>query len=128
MTRDSGPAWQRGLYRSRQGILFGVCRGLAEHLDFSVFWMRALWVGIGFLTTFVPIVVAYFVAALLMKPEPIVPFQTEADREFYDSYMSSREMGIHRLKRTYDNLDRRIRRMESIVTSKDYSWDKRLEQ
>jgi phage shock protein C len=42
--------------------------------------------------------------------------------------MSSREMGIHRLKRTYDNLDRRIRRMESIVTSKDYSWDKRLEQ
>lgn len=90
--------------------------------------MRALWVGAGFLTGFMPIVIAYLVAALLMKPEPMVPFQTEADREFYDSYMSSREMGVHRLKRTYDNLDRRIRRMESIVTSKDYSWDKRLEQ
>ena len=31
-----------GPYRSRNGLVLGVCRGLAEHLDFSIFWMRIL--------------------------------------------------------------------------------------
>ncbi|MFW5791607.1 MAG: cation:proton antiporter, partial [Desulfohalobiaceae bacterium] len=30
------------LYRSRRGIFLGVCRGIAEHFGFSVFWFRAL--------------------------------------------------------------------------------------
>jgi phage shock protein C len=37
-------------------------------------------------------------------------------------------MALHRLKRTYDNLDRRIQRMESIVTSREYDWDRRLNE
>jgi phage shock protein C len=37
-------------------------------------------------------------------------------------------MALHRLKKTYDNLDRRIRRMEDIVTAKDYDWDYRLRE
>ena len=28
------------LYRSRRGIILGVCRGLAEHFDMSVSWTR----------------------------------------------------------------------------------------
>jgi phage shock protein C len=35
---------------------------------------------------------------------------------------------LHRLKRTYDNLDRRIQRMEHIVTSREYDWDRRLNE
>ena len=34
--------YRRGLYRSRRGIICGVCRGVAEYLDFSVFWTRAV--------------------------------------------------------------------------------------
>ena len=37
--RDSDKA---GLYRSRNGAILGVCRGLAEYFDFSVFWARAI--------------------------------------------------------------------------------------
>ena len=51
-----------------------------------------------------------------------------SSREFYDSYASSRSMAIHRLKRTFESLDRRIRRMESIVTSGDFNWDERLKE
>jgi phage shock protein C len=29
-----------GLYRSRNGAILGVCRGIAEHFDLSVFWVR----------------------------------------------------------------------------------------
>jgi len=75
-----------------------------------------------------PIVILYFLAALLMKPEPVLPLETEGEQEFYNSYASSRRMALHRLKRTYDNLDRRIQRIESVVTSREYDWDRRLNE
>ena len=124
-----GPAWKRALYRSRSGMILGVCKGVADHLDFSVFWMRVIVVAVSLFTLSFPIaIVVYFVAALLMKPEPVVPFETEADREFYDSYTTSPPMAVHRLKRIYDSLDRRIRRIETIVTSRDFNWDTRLKE
>jgi len=122
-----GPQWKRGLYRSRHGMILGVCRGLAEYLDFSVFWMRVITVILAFFT-FPFSIIVYFIVALLIKPEPMVPFETEADREFYDSYTGSPSMAVHRLKRTYEALDRRIRRVESIVTSRDFNWEDRLNE
>ena len=117
-----------GLYRSRTGMLLGVCKGLGEFFDFSVFWMRVIAVGLLLLSGVWPLVGLYFVAALLMKPEPVLLPETEEEQEFYNSYASSRRMALHRLKRTYDNLDRRIRRIEDIVTSREYDWDRRLNQ
>ena len=117
----------KGLYRSRDGMICGVCKGIAEYLDFSIFWMRVIAVFLA-LFTFPWVVVGYFVAALLMKPEPVLPFETEADQEFYNSYVSSRPMALHRLKRTFDGLERRIRRMEDIVTKRDYDWEARLRE
>lgn len=35
-----------GLYRSRDGIIAGVCAGLAEYLDLSVFWVRVVTVAL----------------------------------------------------------------------------------
>ncbi len=37
-------------------------------------------------------------------------------------------MAIQRIKRVYDSLDRRIQRMEAIVTARDYDWDRRLNE
>lgn len=126
----TGPSWQRALYRSRSGMIFGVCKGLANYLDANVTIVRLGALLCLFFTGFVvsPMIVVYTVAAILMRPEPVVPFETEADREFYDSYTSSRTMAIHRLKRTYESLDRRIQRIESIVTARDFSWDSRLKE
>ena len=115
-----------GLYRSRTGMLLGVCKGLGEFLDVSVFWMRVIAVGLLLLSGVWPLVGLYFVAALLMKSEPVLFPETEEEQEFYNSYASSRRMALHRLKRTYDNLDRRIRRIEDIVTSREYDWDRRF--
>lgn len=115
-----------GPYRSRHGLIFGVCRGIAENLDFSVIGLRIILV-IGSLMTGVwPGVFVYIIAALIMKPEPVVPFESDSDAEFYSSYSANRSMALYRLKESFDNLDRRIQRMESIVTSPDYDWDERL--
>lgn len=59
-----------GLYRSRYGIIAGVCRGVAEYFDVSFFWTRVLMFAFFICTGFFPAVVVYIFAALLMKKEP----------------------------------------------------------
>jgi phage shock protein C len=115
-----------GLYRSRDGILLGVCRGIAEYFDFSVFWVRTITVTIFLFSGFWPIMGLYFLAALLMKPEPVLRIETDDQQEFYDSYVSSRKGAVDRVKRRYDNLERRIQRMEDTVTTPEYDWEHRL--
>jgi phage shock protein C len=115
-----------GLYRSRNGIILGVCRGFAEYFDFSVFWARVITLALLFLTGFWPIVILYFVAALLMKPEPAIPIKSEEEQEFYDSYVHSHKGAAERLKRRYENLERRIRRMEDHVTTREFEWENKL--
>ena len=115
-----------GLYRSRNGIILGVCRGVAEYFDFSVFWARTIVFILFLFSGFWPIAVLYFIAALLMKPEQVIPIQTEDQQEFYDSYVYSRKGATDRLKRRYDKLDRRIQRMEHTVTAREFDWDQRL--
>ncbi|MDM8543524.1 envelope stress response membrane protein PspC [Desulfococcaceae bacterium HSG9] len=115
-----------GLYRARDGFILGVCKGIAEFYDFALFWIRAVFVVLFIFTGFWPICVIYFVAALLMKPKPVIPLETEDDREFYDSYTHSRKAAANRLKRRHDNLERRIRRMEDRVTSQEFDFDQKL--
>jgi len=114
------------MYRSRTGLILGVCKGFARYFDFSVFWMRAITVALLLFSGIWPMVIVYVVAAVLMKLEPVVPLETEEEQEFYNSYTTSRSMALRRLKRIYDNLDRRIQRMESIVTAREYDWERRF--
>ena len=117
---------RNGIYRSRSGIILGVCKGLASHFDFSVFWTRVIAIIVLLVAGFLPAIGLYLLAALLMKPEPVIPIKDSGEKEFYDSYTASRHGAIQRMKRRYENLQRRIQRMEHIVTSAEYDWDKRL--
>jgi phage shock protein C len=114
------------LYRARNGMICGVCKGIADYYQFDVFWVRVLAVLATSLTGFWPAVIMYFVAAMVMKMEPVLPLESQEDEEFYNSYSGSRVMALQRLKRTYENLDRRIQRIESTVTKRDFDWDSRL--
>lgn len=111
---------KNGLYRSRRGIVMGVCRGIAEYFNFSVFWVRMI-AFISFLFTgFWPVGVIYLIAGLSLKLEPVVPYEDDKDQEFYHSYTHSRESAIQRLKRKFENIERRIQRMEHTVTSREF--------
>ena len=118
---------QRGIYRSRDGVIFGVCQGLANHFDFPVFWVRMMLVFMFIFTGFWPVIGVYLIAAFMMKPEPVRPIATDDEREFYDSYVNSPMSAAERLKRKFRDLDRRIRRMEDEVTGREYEWKRRFE-
>ncbi|NIM99736.1 MAG: envelope stress response membrane protein PspC, partial [candidate division Zixibacteria bacterium] len=91
-----------------------------------VFWTRAIVVILLLFSGFWPIMALYFIAALLMKPEPVIPIESEDQQEFYNSYVYSRKGAIDRMKRRYENLERRIQRMEHRVTTREFDWDRRL--
>jgi phage shock protein C len=59
-----------GFYRSRHGVLFGVCRGVAERYDLSVFGVRAATVLIALCTGIWPVAAVYIATALILKLEP----------------------------------------------------------
>lgn len=128
MSIRHGHDHRSGPYRSRSGLILGVCRGLGDYFDISVLGIRAVAVGLLIFTGIWPVVGLYLLAAFLMKPEPVVPFRGVEDQEFYQSYTTSRPMAVQRLKRTYENLDRRLRRMEDLVTSRERDWESRLNQ
>ncbi len=114
------------IYRSRNGVILGVCRGLADYFGLSVFWIRFFTVILFFITGFWPTGVLYFVAAFILKPEPVVPLENTDEQEFYDSYLRSKEMATDRIKRRYGNLERRIQRLEHSVTTPEFEWESRL--
>jgi phage shock protein C len=114
------------LYRSRNRMILGVCRGIADYFNISAFWTRAIFLLFLFLTGFWPMAAIYFIAALLMKPEPVIPLEINGEKDFYDSYVQSRKASLSRLKRRYENLERRIQRIEHVVTSREFDWDHRL--
>jgi phage shock protein C len=117
---------RRRLYRSRRGVIFGVCQGLADYFGFSLFWIRMIMVIILLFSGIWPILGLYLLAALIIKPEPVQPIEDEAEQEFYDSYVYSRHGAAQRLKQRFQKLDRRIRRMEDMVTSREFDWDRRM--
>ena len=117
----------RYLYRSRHGWIFGVCQGLADYMEISVTRIRIIFIVFFILSGLFPIALIYLLASILISPEPMVNFQSDEEKEFYNSYITARNMSVSRLKRKFDSLENRIRRMESIITAREYDWDRRLE-
>ena len=114
-----------GLYRSRNGLILGVCRGIADYFDFSVFWIRAILIVVFILTGFWPIIGIYILAALLMKSEPVATAHEKTRTRSYSS-RSTRYETAERLKRKWRQLEKRIRRMEDKVTSREFDWNRRF--
>ncbi len=118
---------QGRLYRSRRGVIFGVIRGIADYFDLDANVLRVVTVLLAIFPPFWLFVwIGYFGLALLLKPAPPAGFKDEEDEEFYSTYATSRKMALQRLKRTFDHLERRIQRMETIVTDRRYDWEERL--
>ena len=59
------------LYRSRTGIVLGVCEGIARWRELPVAWVRIFFVILFLCTGGLPAMMLYFLATLFMQPEPL---------------------------------------------------------
>jgi phage shock protein C len=96
-------------------MLLGVCKGLARYFDFSLTWVRVITVVAFIFTGFWPVGVLYLLAALVMRREP-EPLPAGGADQF---------MSPGRLKRTYHNLEKRLRNLEDAVTRREFDWETR---
>ena len=140
---------RRRLYRSNDGKLLGVFKGIAESVGWKCGLTRV--VGVIVLLTLagmmgahglrVGILVAgffYLLLALLMQPprpagataDPVGPVRGSLP----PPSSPPRYPGINRprvdlaqLGRQLDGLNRRIQRMETIVTDREYDWNRRMQ-
>ncbi len=70
----------------------------------------------------------YFLASFIMKARPVRTFENDNyyEKSFNESSVHSREGAIKNLSKRFHNLDKRIQRMEEIVTAKEFEWDQKF--
>ena len=138
-------SFRRQFYRSSNGKVLGVFSGIAESKGYCVRKVR--WIGIALLL-FLATAVAdahglkatllvcgffYLLAAVLMQsprttaaggstppPMPMGPPPVPG------GYRGGPRPDLAALDRTLDSLNRRIQRMETIVTDRQYDWERRM--
>jgi phage shock protein C len=116
MTREPRFPPRNRVYRSRKDSIFlGICGGIAEHFDFSPWGVRLLFVALQF--TIIPFMfLIYIAAAFIMRKSPERAFRDYEDEEFWNVYQASRASALRKVRRRFETLDKRLQRMESIVT------------
>ena len=122
------------LYRSRNGMMFGVCQGIAEWRDLPVGYIR-LGVIIAFtMTGFFPVGLLYLAAGFFL---PVEPRQGKSDYYKRDArgrrdYRresrkdKSRGFSFDDIKEEFDDLSSRVNRMEDEVIDKEKDWENRF--
>ena len=109
-------------YRRRRGrMIFGVCGGLADHLDLPSWVLR-----VGFILLAAAnqaFILLYVALAIFMRPAPREPFRSFDDEEVVNSYRTSRGDTLDRVERTFRNLDKRLQNIETVVTRPGYEHE-----
>lgn len=114
------------LYRARDGMILGVCQGIARYRDLPVLAVRVAMVLLTVFTGFWPGVALYFLAGFLMEPEPVLAPQSPQESEFYTRFRGSRPVALRELRDKMERLDARLRRMEDKVTQPGFDWEARI--
>ncbi len=109
------------LYRSRNGKIFGVCRGIADWRNLPVEYIRLFMILAFIFTGFFPVGLIYFLAAMVLPMEP----EGSRDYRFSDREYESRS-GFDSFRRDAQDLKDRVSRMESRVFDKEKNWDERF--
>lgn len=145
---------RRRLYRSRDGKVLGVFRGIAESMGFCIRWTRIIGCFIlltlanffgahGLMVTLLVGGFFYLLAALLMQAprgagvipamanDPGMGEPPPIPRSRYaGSFPVARPLqrvNLAQLDQQLDRLNQRIQHMETIVTDRQFDWNRRME-
>lgn len=111
----------RKLYRSRDGAILGVCKGIAEWRDFPVDMVRLVWILATIFIGGFPGVLIYLILAFILPVEPEGYYR---EREYRNrrSYQERKDD----LKADFENLKSRVNWMEDEELDKERDWDNRF--
>lgn len=113
------------LYKDkRSGIIAGVCAGIANYYGWRADWLRIGW-AIAALFFFPFPVIAYVIAAFVMKPAPaLARYETREEEEFWRTFTTRPKVTFSELKHRFRALDGRVADLESAVISDEFGLRK----
>ena len=125
---DSTLAGRNRLYRDRDnGMIFGVCAGLADYFGFDRKITRVL-VAVGGLLFFPTIIVIYIILGLLLDPAPAETLDRRGeDVELRRRVRAEPHATLSSVRYRFRELDRRLQRLEKHVTSKKFDLERELD-
>lgn len=109
------------LYRSRRGMIFGVCQGIADWRGINAGYVRLALVVLTVFTGFFPFGLLYLLAAFFLPLEP--SFHERENRSWYRSGVRK---GFDDLRQEFDDLSSRFNKMDRRSYSKERDWDDRF--
>lgn len=110
------------IQRAPDGMLLGVCKGIARSRELPVTAVRLAAVALTMVMGFWPGIALYILAAALM--EAAAP-QGEPSGEHVPDSPAERARLMRDMKERILRLDKRIQRMEDQVVRPDFQWDSR---
>lgn len=127
---DTPPPFERinphRLYRNPgKGKLFGVCAGLADYFGIDPLPVRIGSV-LGLIFFSGPVVIAYLIAALALKPRPETLYRDKAEETFWRAVSNKPEQTLSGLRHKFRDLERRLGGMEAYVTSAEFELNRAI--
>ncbi len=114
------------LYRDpKRGVVAGVCAGIADYFDISLSGVRFL-VFILFLASGGLTLLAYFIAAVILKQKPERIFKSHSEEQFWRGLSRSPKESFSELKFKFMKISDRLEKMESYVSSKEFELDQKF--
>lgn len=125
-TTDDRPSPNR-LYRdTRNGMMFGVCAGIAEYFAVQPWMVRVFW-ALGLLMFAPPTVVTYLVLAAMLPKKPEQLYRNREEERFWQGVRVDPAQSFSELRHRFRELEQRLRRMESYVTSRSYRVQREID-
>ncbi|MDR0882899.1 MAG: PspC domain-containing protein [Candidatus Adiutrix sp.] len=115
-----------GPFRAKDGLIFGVARGLADHFQWPVGLVRLAFILSAVCLFLWPTVLAYLAAAWLLSPSPEGRLDTQEERDIWLQAQLDPEAALEQLARRSAAVEKRLRRLEDFVTSRDFAWEQAL--
>jgi len=119
--------YKKGLYRSRHGVLLGICRGVSDYFNLPVFWIRFALIILFLISGFFPIVLLYVLAGLIMKKEPASSEENRCN-DRYSCYADRYNDNSRDFKKRLDRLKNKIREAESNMSYREYQWNRKFNE
>jgi len=114
------------LYRDREaGKLFGVCAGIADYFGIEVIVVRlAAVIGAVFFT--MPVVGAYLLAALVLKPKPNRLYANREEEDFWRTLTTKPDRTLAGLRQKFRDMERRLIGLETYVSSNEFELNRAI--
>jgi phage shock protein C len=116
------------LYRDKQnGMIAGVCAGLADYFDFNRKGLRIAVVLMALFPPFFPfVVITYLALAIILPAKPAELYKNEEQADFWRGVTNAPSDVFGALRHRFRELNLRLEKMEAYVTSREFEIDREL--